>query len=238
MNSAASGCPELAGTVIVLREYEGPQVLLIRRRPELRFMGGYWVFPGGAAGHEDIVEDPVDRAARAACRELEEETHLHVHLSSLVRWAHWITPVGAARRFDTHFFVTTAPPGQPVVIDQSESSDYRWITVAIEPDLQGVDTVAPPTQMVLRELAQALANVNSVSELMALAPSRSVHTVLPKLTGTGYALMPWSPDYGGLSTEGLDWTPEAVAARVGWPDRIRAIVRSRNPVDEGPGAER
>ena len=38
-----------AATLILLRDCaDGPEVLLVQRNPEQRFMGGAWVFPGGA----------------------------------------------------------------------------------------------------------------------------------------------------------------------------------------------
>src|SRR5581483_12324414 len=64
--------PRQAATVIVLRGGEERlEVLLVRRTPKARFMGGVWVFPGGAV---DAQEGEGDRAHRAAAiRELQEE---------------------------------------------------------------------------------------------------------------------------------------------------------------------
>src|ERR687893_149308 len=60
--------PRQAASIIVLRDSpEGPEVLLVQRNPSQRFMGGAWVFPGGAVHDEDA-----DHAA-AAVRELLEE---------------------------------------------------------------------------------------------------------------------------------------------------------------------
>ena len=61
--------PRQAATVILLRGgAEDLEVLLVRRTPQARFMGGVWVFPGGAV---DAVEGDGDEAHRAAAvREL------------------------------------------------------------------------------------------------------------------------------------------------------------------------
>ena len=41
--------PRQAATVILLRDgAESLEVLLVKRTPKARFMGGVWVFPGGA----------------------------------------------------------------------------------------------------------------------------------------------------------------------------------------------
>ena len=61
-----------AATVILLRgEADGLEVLLVRRTPEARFMGGVWVFPGGAVDAGEGEGDDAHRAA--AIRELREE---------------------------------------------------------------------------------------------------------------------------------------------------------------------
>src|SRR5918998_3909630 len=69
--------PRQAATVIVLRGgATALEVLLARRNPAARFMGGAWVFPGGAV---DEHEGEGDRAHRlAAVREAEEETGLRL----------------------------------------------------------------------------------------------------------------------------------------------------------------
>ena len=64
--------PRQAASVILLRGGgEALELLLVRRTPAARFMGGVWVFPGGAV---DVREGQGDDAHRAAAvRELREE---------------------------------------------------------------------------------------------------------------------------------------------------------------------
>ncbi|MGB9184677.1 MAG: NUDIX domain-containing protein, partial [Solirubrobacteraceae bacterium] len=53
-NSGPATVPRLAATVIVLRGGgDRLEVLLAQRTPKARFMGGAWVFPGGAVSRED-----------------------------------------------------------------------------------------------------------------------------------------------------------------------------------------
>ena len=55
-----------AATVALLREGNaGLEVLLVLRNPELRFMGGTWVFPGGRTDPEDYSASPADYSAGA-----------------------------------------------------------------------------------------------------------------------------------------------------------------------------
>src|SRR3954470_8809913 len=102
--SGAVTPPRLAASVIVLRGAgDGLEVLLVRRTPHARFMGGVWVFPGGAV---DAGEDE----AGASLRELEEEAGVTVaDPTTLVRFSRWITPAEVKIRFDTHFFLAPAP---------------------------------------------------------------------------------------------------------------------------------
>src|SRR5215213_9280473 len=62
-----------AASVILLRDSSrGPEVLLLQRNPEARFMGGAWVFPGGSVHADDEAGDIAGPVA-AGMRETEEE---------------------------------------------------------------------------------------------------------------------------------------------------------------------
>src|SRR5260221_9174983 len=109
LNTGAVTVPRVAASVIVLRDSDaGPEVLLVKRNPAARFMGGAWVFPGGAVDAGDAGGDAPHRAA--AVRELEEEAAVHgVDPLALVPFSRWITPAQVKIRFDTHFFLTPVP---------------------------------------------------------------------------------------------------------------------------------
>ena len=50
-NPGPATIPRQAASVILLRGADqGLEVLLVKRNPAARFMGGAWVFPGGARG--------------------------------------------------------------------------------------------------------------------------------------------------------------------------------------------
>src|SRR5271154_999590 len=83
--------PRQAATVILLRgEDQGLEVLLVKRTPEARFMGGVWVFPGGAVDADEGDGDGAHRAA--AVRELQEEAAIALSgPGELVKFSRWIT---------------------------------------------------------------------------------------------------------------------------------------------------
>ena len=122
--------PRQAATVIVLRGgADALEVLLVQRTPQARFMGGVWVFPGGAV---DAAEGDGDAAHRvAAVRELEEEAGIVLDdPGALVKFSRWITPAEVVIRFDTHFFLAPLPDGQEPPIDGDEIVDQGWFTPA------------------------------------------------------------------------------------------------------------
>ena len=125
-NDGAVTEPRQAASIVVLRDSaEGPEVLLVQRNPEQRFMGGAWVFPGGA-----VHSDDSDHAA-AAVRELAEEAGVELAADNpIVGWSRWITPAEVVVRFDTWFFVAEAPPGAEATVDGAECVDARWLRPA------------------------------------------------------------------------------------------------------------
>src|SRR4029077_11226816 len=76
-NPGAATRPRQAATVILLRGgADALEVLLVKRTPHARFMGGVWVFPGRAVDAGDSDGDASLRVA--AVRELEEEAGIVV----------------------------------------------------------------------------------------------------------------------------------------------------------------
>lgn len=86
--------------------------------------------------------------------------------------AHWVTPLSAARRFDTRFFVTVAPPGQTGSPDAQETIDTLWITPSAAVSLfdRGELKMATATHTTLRGLSK----FGTTDEIMAYARSARV----------------------------------------------------------------
>jgi len=188
--------PRQAATVILLRGGAGAlEVLLVKRTPQARFMGGVWVFPGGAV---DAGEGEGDAAHRvAAVRELEEEAGIVVaDPGGLVKFSRWITPAEVVVRFDTHFFLAALPEGQEATIDGDEIVDEGWFTpdAALAAHRNGEIELVFPT---IKHLEQ-LAGFASADALLDFARGREVGPVQPRIVAQGETarlLLPGEPGY-------------------------------------------
>ena len=120
--------PAPAASVVLLRDTDaGPEILYLHRNPDLRFMGGYWVFPGGRVDPADHVSggDTDGAARRAAAREAHEEAGVRVDPVDLHPVCQWTTPVSSPIRFATWFFAAASNP-EIVRVDGGEIRDHRW----------------------------------------------------------------------------------------------------------------
>jgi 8-oxo-dGTP pyrophosphatase MutT (NUDIX family) len=195
-NPGPSAAPRQAATVILLRGgADALEVLLVRRTPEARFMGGVWVFPGGAVDAGEGEGDDAHRAA--AIRELREEAAIALEdPAELVKFSRWITPAQVQIRFDTHFFLASLPAGQEPRIDGQECVDLGWFTPADALDAHrdgGIQLVFPT----IKHLEQ-LRDFQSVDELLAHARGRDVQPVEPRVILEGEIariLLPGEPGY-------------------------------------------
>jgi 8-oxo-dGTP pyrophosphatase MutT (NUDIX family) len=184
--------PRRASSLILLRDSpDGPEVLLVQRNPEQRFMGGAWVFPGGAVHAEDA-----DQAATAV-RELEEEAGIALPAGAqLVPFSRWITPEREPIRFDTWFFAAEAPEGAEVRPDGGECVDARWLRPAdaLTAGQRGELLLVFPTIKHLELLAES----GSVADTLAAARGRPVDPIMPKVAmrdGVPALLLPGEPGY-------------------------------------------
>jgi len=167
----------------------------VQRNPAQRFMGGAWVFPGGAVDRGEGEGDEAHRAA--AVRELDEEAAVSgVDPASLVRFSRWITPPQVKVRFDTHFFLAPSPEGAEPAVDGHECVDLGWFTPegALERHRAGELLLVFPT---IKHLEQ-LSSFESADALLAFATGREVVPVEPRVVLGGEAariLLPGEPGY-------------------------------------------
>lgn len=192
LNTGETTVPRASASLILLRDAaDGPEVLLVRRNPEQRFMGGAWVFPGGATAPDDEDEQ------RTAVRELEEEAGIDLADShELVRFSRWITPAQVEVRFDTHFFVAEAPDDAEPTVDGSECVDWLWIRPQAALDSHRDDELMLvfPT---IKHLEQ-LARFRTVSDVLETARASRVLPVEPRVIvegGVAQVVLPGEEGY-------------------------------------------
>jgi 8-oxo-dGTP pyrophosphatase MutT (NUDIX family) len=183
-----------AATVILLRAgAQGLELLLVKRNEKARFMGGVWVFPGGAAD----ADDGADPHRATAVRELAEEASVTLRdPSALVEFSRWITPAQVQVRFDTRFFLAELPDGQEPRVDGQECVDLGWFTPqgALDAHERGEIALVFPT---IKHLEQ-LARFASVEGLLAYARELDVQPVQPQVRLEGEVariLLPGEPGY-------------------------------------------
>ena len=196
LNRGPETVPRPAATVIVLRGGgDALEVLLVKRNPESRFMGGAWVFPGGAVDRDEGDGDAALRAC--AVRELNEEAGIGLGgPDDLVLFSRWITPAQVKIRFDTWFYLAAAPPHAEPKPDGGEVVDARWLApqAALDASQAGELFLVFPT---IKHLEQ-LASFASALALLDHARGRDVRPVEPRVVSSGEMariVLPGEPGY-------------------------------------------
>lgn len=92
---------------------------------------------------------------------------LYLDAREMAYLAHWVTPLGPPRRYDTRFFVVRAPAGQVAAHDAAETVDDRWIRPAdaLAAYDRGEFAMVLPTVTTLRSVARFA----SAAEVLAYA---------------------------------------------------------------------
>jgi len=256
-----------AATLMLVRDQPGGagllEVLMVRRSLRASFVGGAYVFPGGAVDPADAGPEAqaccparddasasrlleLDRGGLAywvaALRECFEEAGvllayrpdgellrlaepalearfaahradlnsgrgrfldvcraegLSLAVDRVHYFAHWITPRGANRRFDTRFFVAAAPPEQTPAHDDAELMADVWLTPAeaLAQHRAGEIELILPTARNLEAIGRF---GSSAALLAAAAASAAVPLVEPRLVADANGwriLLPGDPGY-------------------------------------------
>jgi 8-oxo-dGTP pyrophosphatase MutT (NUDIX family) len=108
------------------------------------------------------------------------DSGLALALDELVPYAHWITPEGMPKRFDTWFFLAAAPPAQAGAHDGKESTDSIWVSPreALAGGESGRFKLPFPTTRNLIRLGQQ----PNVRAALDDAGGREIVTVMPIMT--------------------------------------------------------
>ncbi len=218
----------LAYWVAVVREtFEEAGILLARRE------GG----PDLLAGDQEVERFVTERVAvNAGTRrflDLCRDENLRLTVGDIHYFAHWITPRGAPRRYDTRFFVAAAPPGQIAAHDAGETIADVWISPqdALARHRAGEIEIIFPT---IRNL-QVIGRFATSAALLAAAEeaSSAVPAIEPRVVPDGNGMrivLPGDPGY----ERGAVPDPGDGAARGDFNEAVRAVSMRAN--EEGPDA--
>ena len=170
-------------------------MLLVKRNPAQRFMGGAWVFPGGAVDADEGTGDGAHRAA--GVREVAEEAGVTLRdPATMVKFSRWITPKAVAIRFDTHFFLVEAPADAEPCPDGGETVDLGWFTPAgaLAAYEREEIVLVFPTIKTLEQLAP----FESADAILAWSVGREVVPIEPQVVQEGEVsrvVLPGEPGY-------------------------------------------
>lgn len=148
--------------------------------------------------------DPILRAAvdrrETTFLKVVRDLDVKISLDSLVVFARWITPVMMPKRFDTFFYVVTAPAKQIAACDGHEAVDAEWIrpAEALRLSAAGERTIIFPTRMNLGLLAEA----HSTADAITRANQRPLVPVLPEVIrqdGRNMLTIPADAGYGAVT---------------------------------------
>ncbi len=156
--------------IAAIREaYEEAGILLARHSDGAPFRGD----ERAGAARDDIA------VGRRHFLELIEELDLYLDLEALSVFARWITPPLTPKRFDTWFYVASAPEDQLALCDGWETVDAEWIAPAEAVRLgeAGERKIIFPTRMNLQLLAEA----EGAEDAVRRAKARALVTVEPKI---------------------------------------------------------
>lgn len=162
--------------------------------------------------HGDMVDltDPAALERFRACRDalnggerqfsaLVAAENLRLAADRLVYFSHWITPLGAPRRYDTRFFIARAPEAQDALHDDLETIGHRWVRppAALAAHARGQFSLRTPTLRTLELFGQ----FRAADELIAAMRGRiEVQTLLPRIAKDGRRLLPGDPGYEEAAT--------------------------------------
>jgi 8-oxo-dGTP pyrophosphatase MutT (NUDIX family) len=136
-----------------------------------------------------------------------ERESLTLAVDRLTYFSHWITPVGAPRRYDTRFFIAVAPHDQEALPDNVEAIHHVWVNPAHAVDRyrSGEYKMRTPTIRTLERFAE-FATTDSLIDW--LRGQQAIPALQPRIGKNGERVLPGEPGYDELAAaeEQGKWT--------------------------------
>ncbi len=183
----------LSFRIAAIREtFEESGILLARRR------GSNDLIDAGRASEIEAGNRTALCEGKTTFLKVLTENAVLLALDELVPYAHWITPEGMPKRFDTWFFLAAAPPEQAGAHDGKEATDSIWVSPreALAGGESGRFKLPFPTTRNLIRLGKQ----KTVTEALKDSRGRAVVTVMPvmtKLNGGRQLRIPREAGYDG-----------------------------------------
>src|SRR6267154_1676053 len=184
---------DLSFRIAAIREtFEESGILLARPRGSKSLVDSRRASEIEAASRAALCE------GKTAFAEVLTENGMLLALDELVPYAHWITPEGMPKRFDTWFFLAAAPPEQVGAHDGKESTDSIWVSPreALEGGESGRFKLPFPTTRNLIRLGKQ-AGVKAALDDARGKPIVTVMPVMTKLNGGRQLRIPLEAGYDG-----------------------------------------
>ena len=141
-----------------------------------RELGSQEIISGERLATLQTFREPMNKGELSLLDFLQQQ-QLQLACDELTHFAHWITPPMMPKRFDTHFYLATAPADHIALHDGYESVDSVWIEPmeAVQEANSGKRTIIFPTLRNLEKLAEA----KTVDEALRNANNSTIVPVLP-----------------------------------------------------------
>jgi 8-oxo-dGTP pyrophosphatase MutT (NUDIX family) len=183
----------LSFRIAAIREtFEESGILLARPR------GSQNLVDGKRAGEIEAVHRTALCEGKTTFAKVLTDNAISLALDQLVPYAHWITPEGMPKRFDTWFFLAAAPPEQAGRHDGKESTDSIWVSPreALEGGESGRFKLPFPTTRNLIRLGKQ-PNVKAALDHARGRPIVTVMPVMTRLNGGRQLRIPLEAGYDG-----------------------------------------
>ena len=167
----------LSFRIAAIREtFEESGILLARPR------GSNTLVDAGRAGEIEAASRAALCEGKTSFLKVLTDNGMLLALDLLVPYAHWITPAGVPKRFDTWFFLAATPPEQAGAHDGKESTDSIWVSPreALAGGESGRFKLPFPTTRNLIKLGKQ----SSVQAALDDAHGKPVVTVMPMVMKT------------------------------------------------------
>lgn len=134
----------------------------------------------------------------AGLLEVLERHQLSIAPQRLVYAAHFVTPEGEPRRYDTRFFLTVAPAEQEAAIHVGEATQGGWFAPAEILDRHAGDlaSLMPPTRIMCNEIAQHRSAAAVIDDLGSRPVERILFPLRAVLEGRLPTLLPRAGEAG------------------------------------------